>query len=172
MPIFSLQDCGGEPDMTKNNAEGRSWLTRREVLGYGAAGMAALAMPGMAAESNVQRNLHSFMKVSSALTGKTSLNAITNERIFLAMGGNSRELLGPLERLAGKVGQPPSTWAEEDRALAADIVRAWYLGKVGDGPEAEVITYEHSLMYEAVSGALEPRTFCASQPGYWANKPA
>ena len=112
------------------------------------------------------------MKVSTTLTGRASLNAVTNERIFLAMGGHSREFLDPLERLTGKLGQPPSTWAEADRALAADIVRAWYLGKVGDGPGAEVVSYEHSLMYEAVSGALEPRTFCASQPGYWAEKPA
>ncbi len=158
--------------MTRNRAEGSSGLTRREILEYGAAGMAAIAVPGFAAESNAQRNLDSFMKVSSALTGNSGLNPITSERIFLAMGGHRREFLGPLESLAGKVGQSPSAWSEADRTLAAEIVRAWYLGKVGDGPEAEVVTYEHSLMYEAVAGALEPRTFCASQPGYWAEKPA
>ena len=134
--------------------------------------MTVLAVPGVAAESNAQRNLDSFMKVSSALTGKDNLNPVTSERIFLAMGGHSRKLLGSLESLAGKLGQQPATWGDADRTLAADIVRAWYLGKIGDGPEAEVVTYEHSLMYEAVSGALEPRTFCASQPGYWAEKPA
>lgn len=158
--------------MTKNNPESRGTLTRRDLLEYGAAGLAALAVPAFAAESNAQRNLDAFVKVSSALTGKSSLDPITSERIFLAMGGHSRQLLEPLERLAGKLGQQPSTWADADRALAADILRAWYLGKVGDGPEAEVVSYEHSLMYEAVSGALEPRTFCASQPGYWAEKPA
>lgn len=158
--------------MTKKTDAAPLALTRREVLEYGAAGMAALAVPGFAAESNAQRNLDTFMKVSSALTGKSSLNPITSERIFLAMGGHSREFVAPLERLAARVGQQPATWGDADRALAARIVRAWYLGKVGDGPEAEVVTYEHSLMYEAVSGALEPRTFCASQPGYWAEKPA
>lgn len=156
----------------KNNAEGSARLTRREVLEYGAAGMAAIAVPGFAAESNAQRNLDTFMKVSTTLTGKSDLNPITSERIFRAMGGHSRKYLEPLERLAGKLGQPPSTWADADRSTAADIMRAWYLGKVGDGPGAEVVSYEHSLMYDAVSGALEPRTFCASQPGYWAEKPA
>lgn len=158
--------------MVKRRVEGGYRFTRRQVLEYGTAGMAALAVPGFAAESNAQHNLENFMKVSSALTGKDDLNPTTNERIFLAMGGHRRELLTPLESLAGKLGQPPATWGDADRALAADIVRAWYLGKVGDGPDAEVVTYEHSLMYEAVSGALEPRTFCASQPGYWAEKPA
>ena len=44
--------------------------------------------------------------------------------------------------------------------------------KVGEGPGAEVVAYEHASMFDAVSDALKPRTFCASQPGLWASKPA
>lgn len=155
-----------------SRGSGRGKLTRREVLEYGAVGLAAMATPALAAQSNAQRNLDLFMTVSRKLTGKHNLSPITNERIFLAMGGHKRPLLTPLEGLAGKVDQAPSTWGEDEQRLAANIIRAWYLGQVGDGPDAEVVTYEHSLMYAAVAGALEPRTFCAAEPGSWASKPA
>ena len=150
----------------------RSKLTRRQVLELSAVGLATVAAPSLAAKSNAERNLHTFMIVSGRLTGKHNLSPITSERIFLAMGGHKRPLLTPLESLASKIEQSPSTWSENDRALATDIIRAWYLGKVGDGPDADVVTYEHSLMYAAVSDTLEPRSFCASEPGYWASKPA
>ena len=155
---------------------GQRRLSRRDVLEYGAAGIAAAvvvtAAPALAAESNAARNLRTFSTVSQALTGKQSLNAITSERIFLALGGHDRAFVAPLEELAAKVDRPPSSWSDADRELAGQIIRGWYLGKVGEGSEADVVTYEHALMFEAVSGALKPRTFCASQPGLWASKPA
>ncbi len=153
-------------------ASARGKLTRREVLEYGAVGLVVMATPALSAQSNAQRNLDLFMAVSRRLTGKHNLSPITSERIFLAMGGHKRPLLTPLESLAGKIEQAPSNWSEKEQALAANIIRAWYLGQVGDGPDAEVITYEHSLMYAAVSDVLEPRTFCAAEPGSWASKPA
>lgn len=147
-------------------------LTRREVLGYGAAGVVVLAAPGLAEELAATPGSGTFRAVSAALTGKTSLNPIISDRIFLALGDGKREFLRALESLAEKVGQPAAGWTEDDRALAADILSAWYLGQVGEGADAKVITYEHSLMYAAVAGALAPRTFCASEPGQWASKPA
>jgi hypothetical protein len=151
-------------------------LSRREILEYGTAGITAAAMasvaPALTAESNAERNLKTFATVSQALTGKNTLNPITSERIFLAMGGHDRAFLTPLEGLAAKVNQAPSSWSDADRALAGKIIRAWYLGLVGEGPEATVVSYEHALMFDAVGDALKPRTFCAAQPGYWAQKPA
>ena len=159
----------------KTRAKDQRGLSRRQLLEYGAAGLAAAALgaaPSLAAESNAERNLKTFNRVSQALTGRQTLNDITSERIFHAMGGNDRAFIAPLEGLAAKVDSAPSSWSDADRKLAGRIIRAWYLGKVGDGPDAEVVTYEHALMFDAVSDALKPRTFCASQPGLWATKPA
>jgi hypothetical protein len=126
----------------------------------------------MAAESNAERNLRTFMTVSQALTGREDLNATTSERIFMALGGHDRKLTKPLKKLADNIGNDPSKWSKADRELAGEIMHAWYLGKIGDGPGATVVTYEHALMFDAVSDALKPRTFCATQPGLWATKPA
>jgi hypothetical protein len=161
-------------EQTKSTGQRR--FSRRKVLGYGAASITAAAIataaPALAVESNAARNLKTFTSVSQALTGRETLSAITAERIFQAMGGNKRDFIDPLERLASKVGSAPASWDSAERDLAGKIVRAWYLGLVGDGPEATVVSYEHALMFDAVADALKPRTFCAAQPGYWAQKPA
>jgi hypothetical protein len=158
------------------DSPGERGLSRRDVLAYGAVGIAAAALaaaaPALAAQSNAVRDLETFSTMSQALTGKQTLNAITSERIFLALGGYDRTFMAALQGLAAKLDQPPSSWSDADRELAGRIIRAWYLGKVGEGSDADVITYEHALMFEAVSDALKPRTFCASQPGLWASKPA
>ena len=150
-------------------------FTRRAIIVYGAA-MAALSHPlvglaDKAAEGNVARNLKQFTDLSSALTGRTQLNPITSERIFMALGGHQPELTDTLANLASVAGQNPQSWSDSQRAMARKILKAWYLGQVGDGPDAEVITYEHALMFEPVADALAPRTFCYRKPGYWAAAP-
>lgn len=146
-------------------------VTRRELLEYSALGLLTAGIPAHAAQSAKARNLELFLDLSQKLTANDKLNATTSERIFLAMGGHKRAFTEPLARLAAALDQPASTWGEEDRQLAGQIVKAWYLGRVGDGPDATVVAYEHALMFEAVQHALAPRSFCAAQPGYWATLP-
>ena len=92
--------------------------------------------------------------------------------LLQALGGHDRKLTKPLKKLADNIDNDPSKWSKADRELAGEIMHAWYLGRIGDGPGATVVTYEHALMFDAVSDALKPRTFCATQPGLWATKPA
>lgn len=150
-------------------------FTRRTLLIYGAS-MTALSLPlaGLSETvpgGNAGRTLKQFTDLSSVLTGRTDLNQITAERIFMALGGHHAELTNALEDLASVAGRNPQSWSDDQRGLARKILKAWYLGKVGDGPDAEVITYEHALMFDPVADALVPRTFCYRKPGYWATAP-
>jgi len=51
------------------------------------------------------------------------------------------------------------------------VLSAWYLGKVGEGAHARVVSYENALMFDAVSDVLVIRSYCSNRPGYWAAKP-
>lgn len=53
---------------------------------------------------------------------------------------------------------------------ASKIVSAWYLGVVGDPEDAELITYEQSLMYRPTKGLLPIPTY-GPGPNAWGPKP-
>ena len=66
----------------------------------------------------------------------------------------------------------PGAWSAAQQKTASDVLSAWYLGKVGEGAEAQVVSYEKALMFDAVAGVLVIRSYCSGKPGYWAAQPA
>jgi hypothetical protein len=52
------------------------------------------------------------------------------------------------------------------------IMRAWYLGLVGDMPHVKVVAYETALMFEPVKDVLTIPSYCRDDvPFYWTQKP-
>jgi len=51
------------------------------------------------------------------------------------------------------------------------IMRAWYLGLVGDVPHVQVVAYERALMFDPVKDVLTVPSYCRDVPFYWAQKP-
>jgi len=57
-------------------------------------------------------------------------------------------------------------------ATVGDIMRAWYLGLVGDMPRVQVVAFEKALMFEPVNDVLTVPSYCRDVPFYWMHKPA
>jgi hypothetical protein len=129
------------------------------------------AVPLQAAESVSPEDLEVFLKVSFKLTGQDQLSETIARRTFAALSADDGQFPQQLKRLAGSLDKAPERWGKSEQALARKITKAWYLGIVGDGPQTEVVAYEHAQMYRSVADVLEPRTYCASQPGAWAKLP-
>jgi fructose 5-dehydrogenase small subunit len=51
------------------------------------------------------------------------------------------------------------------------VMRAWYLGVVGEPPHAEVVAYERALMFDPVGDMLTVPSYCRGEPADWAMKP-
>lgn len=136
------------------------------VLAHPLATLAEAVPGGIAAQ-----NLKQFTDLSVALTGRNSLSPITAERLFNALDGHHAEFTDALRDLETVSERDPAFWSTEQRELARKIVKGWYLGTVGEGPEADLVAYEHALMFAPVKDALVPRTFCYRKPGYWAEAP-
>ena len=150
-------------------------LTRRQILIWGVAGASALTLSTIpvgvvAKEARHKADLGLFMQVSRTLTMKETLSETTGERIFRAMGGDNKEFVAALGRLNTPVSSA-AEWSAQDKELARQVIRSWYLGYVGEGVDAKVIAYEDALMFDAVSGTLEPRSYCYRKPGCWSANP-
>ena len=116
-------------------------------------------------------NLQQFMGVSQALTGKQQLNPVIGERLLALLDAQPGFIAG-LAELAPLPKGDPDSWLATQQKTAQDIMSAWYLGKVGEGFDAQVVSYEKALMFDAVAGVLVIRSYCSGKPGYWAEKPA
>jgi hypothetical protein len=51
------------------------------------------------------------------------------------------------------------------------IMRAWYLGLVGESPTVKVLAYERALMFDPVKDVLTVPSYCRDVPFYWTRKP-
>jgi hypothetical protein len=100
-----------------------------------------------------------------AFMTKSGLDRAVGARLLAALQKSSPDLAQQLPKLAGALAAGSADDAQQ--ALALKIMEAWYLGTVDD----TVITFEQALMYTVVSDTLVIRSYCANQPGYWAQKP-
>jgi hypothetical protein len=139
----------------------------------------ALARAGAAP---AEREADRFMRISRVLTGKPDLDVSIGARTLAAMTAHdpqfSAHLLALAERMDGTAAPDmrdfDHTVIAADPALkkaALDIVSAWYLGVVGDGATAELITYEDALMFRPTRDVTAPPATGGGTFGAWSAKP-
>jgi fructose 5-dehydrogenase small subunit len=126
--------------------------------------------------------LDAFTALSRQLTGRASLDATLASRIYDALSKADSAFVSDVAALNTWLkthgGVPSDTvtaaLAAEDARLSktvGHIMRAWYLGLVGQMPTVQVLAYEHALMFDPVNDVLTIPSYCRDAPFYWANKP-
>lgn len=127
--------------------------------------------------------LDAFTALSQQLTGRTTLDATLASRIYDALSKADSAFVSHVAALnawlRAHAGVPSDTvtaaLAAEDPRLAktvGHVMRAWYLGLVGDLPTVQVVAYEHALMFDPVKNTLTIPSYCRDAPFYWTQKPA
>lgn len=163
-----------EPNSTSPRWQGISRRRLLKVVGVGlSAGlMGPVAFRAVAESAQAPgANLQEFMQVSLALTGKRELNPQIGQRLYQLLATQPGFTIG-LAQLQPLPQGKPENWSAAQRKTARDVLSAWYLGKVGEGAQALVVSYEKALMFDAVAGVLVIRSYCSGKPGYWATQPA
>ena len=152
-------------------------LLRATVAVAGLATFSAISapLPASAADDDAQ----SFTRLSEFLTGR-DLDPVLAGRFLAALSKRSATWSAEVAALQQAINQ--SGAKDMDGFLAAKpsdanvmktaskIVSAWYLGVVGDPENAELITYEQSLMYRPTKGILPIPTY-GPGPNAWGPKP-
>ncbi|TCV92087.1 D-sorbitol dehydrogenase-like protein [Luteibacter rhizovicinus] len=168
---------------------------RRRVLvsaGMIAAAAALLPWAKMAyAEAPAQASaaeLAGFLALSKRLTSRPNLDAGVSERIYVALSAGDRAF-GP--RVAAltkamddanisdmrKFNESAVASDASMKALAIEIVHAWYLGYTGTPgsgttDDATFITYTGALMYESTQDVTVIPTYARAGTNYWTEAPA
>jgi fructose 5-dehydrogenase small subunit len=123
-----------------------------------------------------------FMALSQRLTGRTRFDAVLGQRIYSALvmaNSQFEHNVRALNRwLQGHGGVPSDVVTAalkpelpELAATVSDVVRAWYLGLIGEAPNVRVLAYEKALMFDAVDDVLTIPSYCRDLPFYWTLKP-
>ncbi|RKP47449.1 sugar dehydrogenase complex small subunit [Trinickia fusca] len=126
--------------------------------------------------------LDAFVALSRQLTGRKTLDATLARRIYDALvkadAAFEKNIADLNIWLKTHGGVPSDTvtaaLAASDAPLAktvGKIMRAWYLGLVGDMPTVQVLAYERALMFDPVSDVLTIPSYCRDVPFYWTHKP-
>ncbi|PMS37256.1 D-sorbitol dehydrogenase-like protein [Trinickia symbiotica] len=126
--------------------------------------------------------LNAFVALSQQLTGRASLNATLGKRIYEAFAqsdsGFPQSVAALNTWLKSHGGVPSDTvtaaLAVENPRLAktvGDVMRAWYLGLIGETPMTKVVAYESALMFDPVKDVLTIPSYCRDVPFYWSKKP-
>lgn len=126
--------------------------------------------------------LDAFLALSQRLTGRTGFDAALGKRVYDALAKSDSQFTQNVAAL--------NTWLQGHGGVPSDIVtqalqaqqpvlaksvsaimRAWYLGLVGDMPHVNVIAYEKALMFDPVKDVLTVPSYCRDVPFYWTRKP-
>ena len=155
----------------------RAFLVTTAVLGAWAATGGAAFIHSALAATDPQTD---FMRLSSFVTGRNTLDATIGQRFLAGLakrdatfGTHVSALLAYIDSQKFASMDAFLAAANVDPALkstATHIVSAWYLGIVGDGADAELITYADSLMYQPTHGILAVPTY-GPGPLAWGPKP-
>lgn len=121
-----------------------------------------------------------FLRLSMFVTGRNDLDPVTSHRYRVALSKRDQAFMQKIELLLAHIDEAKFT--DMDAFLAAasaeapllatasSIVSAWYLGVVGEGADAELITYADALMYRPTRGVLAVPTY-GPGPLAWGPKP-
>ncbi|CAG9244522.1 sugar dehydrogenase complex small subunit [Paraburkholderia unamae] len=144
-------------------------------------GRALAATP--ATGSGADSGYDAFIKLSQHLTGRTGFDTVLGQRVYAALARASSQFEANVASLGtwlqGHGGVPSDTVTAalktdqpELASTVGDIMRAWYLGLVGEMPHVQVVAYEKALMFDPVSDVLTIPSYCRDVPFYWTLKPA
>ena len=156
-------------------------LRRRHVIG-GALAATTVALwpwkPALPVEADAQA---AFMSLSVLLTGRATLDPVLGRRLlgglqasYASFNQHAADLLGLLQTRKVALPELPALLAAEKPVFAAfpsQVMAAWYLGVVGDGPQARVVAFEHALNAATVADKLKPPTYAYGVPGSWSANP-
>jgi fructose 5-dehydrogenase small subunit len=167
---------------------------RRFVTGACAAALLAFAVAGrpgapfgmgraFAAAPASDSGYDAFIKLSQHLTGRTNFDAVLSQRVYAALGRANSQFatnVGSLNTWLQDHGGVPSDTVTaalkadqpELATTVGDVMRAWYLGLVGEMPHVQVVAFEKALMFDPVSDVLTIPSYCRDVPFYWTLKPA
>ncbi|RKF31385.1 sugar dehydrogenase complex small subunit [Paraburkholderia fungorum] len=190
----STSSSSQSPSLQASPSQSFSFSASRRVWVLGAcATAAALAFAGAGrslswitpalADAPAGGGLDAFLALSQRLTGHTAFDAVLGKRVYDALAKSDSQFsqnvaaLNTWLQTHGGVPSDTVTQALEvdQPALAKSvgaIMRAWYLGLVGDMPHVQVVAYEKALMFEPVKDVLTIPSYCRDVPFYWTQKPA
>ena len=140
-------------------------------------------IPSAFADAPAGGGLDAFLALSQHLTARTSFNPVLGKRVYDALVHSDSQFpqnVGALNTwLQGHGGVPSDTVTQAlqtDQPVLAKtvsaIMRAWYLGLVGEMPHVQVVAYESALMFDPVKDVLTIPSYCRDVPFYWTQKPA
>ncbi|MCC8396758.1 sorbitol dehydrogenase family protein [Paraburkholderia sp. MMS20-SJTR3] len=170
------------------SAARRTWLlgscAAAAALAFAGVSRAPLLTSAFAADAApAAAGLDAFLALSQHLTGRSEFDPLLGQRVYAALSRADSQFaqnVGALNTwLQSHGGVPSDTVTQalqsEQPALAKTvgaIMRAWYLGLVGDMPHVEVVAYEKALMFTPVSDVLTIPSYCRDVPFYWTRNPA
>jgi hypothetical protein len=174
-----------QPTLTAFGADAPDALRRKllkAAMALGAVGgMLAHApfQPVFAAADAAPESAAAFRKLAQFLTSK-QVNAVLAGRYYAALKKRHPDLDNSVAALAALVGKEKLAHMDDylalqdvDKALdthAKTIVKAMYLGVVGDDENAELIAYKEAFMYKPTEDVLVVPTY-GRGPGSWGTKP-
>ena len=158
-----------------------SFVMRRGVLA-GACASVAWAFAPARGQTAQAPGLAMFVAVSMKLTGRTGFDPLLTERVHAALARRDAGFaakIAALNQWIGTHGGTPTdiitaalegTRPDLAKTVGA-VMRAWYLGVVGEPPHVEVVAYERALMFDPVGDMLTIPSYCRGEPADWAKKP-
>ncbi|MFM0322249.1 sugar dehydrogenase complex small subunit [Caballeronia glebae] len=158
-----------------------SFVKRRGIMA-GACASLALSLPALRAQQARASALEAFLAVSMKLTGRTSFDPLLAERVHAALARNDADFaakIAALDKWIATHGGTPTdlitaaleATRPELAKTVGGVMRAWYLGVVGEPPHVEVVAYERALMFDPVGDMLTVPSYCRGEPADWAKKP-
>ncbi|WP_233837577.1 sorbitol dehydrogenase family protein [Paraburkholderia sp. ZP32-5] len=187
MHYHGVAHAVGLPQSFSISASRRTWLlgscASAVALAFAGANRSlSWIAPAFADTPPAGGGLDAFLALSQRLTGRSGFDAVLGQRVYDALSRSDNQFkqnvaaLNTWLQAHGGVPSDTVTQALQDEqpALAkavGAIMRAWYLGLVGDAPHVEVIAYEKALMFDPVKDVLTIPSYCRDVPFYWTKKP-
>jgi hypothetical protein len=159
-----------------------SFAMRRGIVAGGCAFAAWASLPARAQQQSRAPGFDAFVAVSARLTGRTSFDPLLADRVHAALVRHVPEFaakIAALDQWIATHGGTPTdvitaaleTTRPELAKTVGAVMRAWYLGVVGEPPHVEVVAYERALMFDPVGDMLTIPSYCRGEPADWARKP-
>ncbi|MBK3745184.1 hypothetical protein G3A39_39035 [Paraburkholderia aspalathi] len=164
-----------------NPQHDRPDLTRRLLLFGIASAYTVSWVPWSLAEAATDGEFATFMALSAVLSGHETLDEAHGQRLYAALVADdpdfpkaSKSLLDIIQQRTIDPLQLQKLLDGENTPLAAlpqRILTAWYMGIVGDGPNARCLAFETALNAQAVADVLRPPTYAYGAYGSWTRNP-
>jgi hypothetical protein len=121
-----------------------------------------------------------FIALSQFLVSRTP-NPVLAARYYTALAKRAPNFVGNVTALKQLIAANNLTHVDQYLALptpdaslkatATSIIAAWYLGIVGEGADAEMVSYSEAMMYQPTHSTLIIPTY-GGGPATWGAKPA